>query len=120
MPVQTFLLRTSVGVVQGFQFLQPTLEARAAIRWLHVVVEYSVVDFIQFGLLKGGYHVTAFHLANELVLGLGQAFGLTVTPNLVQLLLAGITSAVNACGFAEPINRCFDACGGSDGLNGIS
>ena len=100
--------------------MQPSLQTRAAVGWLHVVVEYSVVDFIQFGLLKGGHHVTAFHLANELVLGLGQAFGLAVTPNLVELLLAGIASAVNACGFAEPVNCCFDACGGGDGLNGIS
>ena len=87
---------------------------------MYVVIEDSVVDFIYLGLLKGGNHIPTFHLPNEFVLGLGEAFGLAVTPNLVQLLLAGITSAVNACGFAKPVNGSLDACGGGDGLNGIS
>jgi len=71
-------------------------------------------------LLRCRNYIPPLDSADEVVLLFGQAFGLTVTPNLVQLLLAGITSAVNACGFAEPVNCCFDACGGGDGLNGIS
>jgi hypothetical protein len=100
--------------------LQPTTQARTAVCWLHVVFEYSVVDFIQFGLLKRSYHVSAFHLSNVLVLGLGQALRLTVSEDFVQLLLASIATAVNACSFAEPIHRSLDACGGCDLLYGIA
>jgi len=100
--------------------LQPTTQARAAVRWLHVVFEDSVVDFIQFGLLKRSHHVAAFHLANELVLRLGQALRLSVAEDFVQLLLASITSAVDTCGLAEPIHRSLDACGGCDLLYGIA
>jgi hypothetical protein len=100
--------------------LQPTTQARPAARGLHLVVEYSVVDFIQFNLLKRSHHITAFHLTDVFVFGLGQALRLAVTENLVELLLAGIASAVNACRFAEPIYGSLDACGGGDCLNGIS
>jgi hypothetical protein len=100
--------------------LQPTTQARAAVRWLHVVFEYSVVYFIQFGLLKGSYYVATFHLANVLVLGLGQALRLSVSKDFVQLLLASIATAVNACRFAKPINRSLDACSGCDLLYGIA
>jgi hypothetical protein len=94
--------------------LQPTTQARTAVGWLHVVFEYSVVDFIQFSLLKRSYHVSAFHLANVLVLGLSQALRLSVSKDFIQLLLASIATAVNACRFAEPIHRSLDACGGCD------
>lgn len=110
----------TISVVQRLKFLQPTTQARAAVCWLHSVVEYSVVDFIQFGLLKRSYHVAAFHLTNELVFYLGQAFGLAIAEYLVELLLAGFASAVNACCFAEPIDRSLDACGGCDLLNGVT
>ena len=83
-------------------------------------MEHSVVDFIQFRLLRCAYYVAAFHRANELVLLFGQAFGLAVAEQLVELLLAGIASAVNACCFAEPVNGCLDACGGCDLLNGVT
>lgn len=110
----------TISVVQRLKFLQPTTQARAAVCGLHVVVKHSIVDFIQFGLLEGGHHIAALHLANELVFGLGQAFGLLVAENLIQLLLSGIASAVNACCFAEPIDRSLDACGGCDLLNGVT
>jgi hypothetical protein len=100
--------------------LQPTTQARTAVRGLHLVVEYSVVDFIQLRLLKCSYYVAAFHLANVLVLGLGQALRLAVSEDFVQLLLASIATAVNACRFAKPINRSLDACGGCDLLYGIA
>jgi hypothetical protein len=100
--------------------LQPTTQTRAAVCWLHVVFEYSVVDFIQLRLLKRSYYVAAFHLANVLVLGLGQALRLAVAKDFIQLLLASIATAVNACRFAKPINRSLDACGGCDLLYGIA
>jgi hypothetical protein len=100
--------------------LQPTTQARTAVCWLHLVVKYSVVDFIQFSLLKRSYHVSAFHLANVLVLGLGQALRLAIAKDFIQLLLASIATAVNACCFAKPINRSLDACGGCDLLYGIA
>jgi hypothetical protein len=100
--------------------LQPTTQARAAVCWLHLVVEYSVVDFIQLCLLKRSYYVAAFHLANVLVLGLGQTLRLSVPKDFIQLLLASIATAVNACRFAKPINRSLDACGGCDLLYGIA
>jgi hypothetical protein len=81
-------------------------------------VEHSVVDFIQFRLLRCAYHVAAFHRTNELVLLLRQAFGLSVAEQLVELLLTGITSAVYACCFAKPVNGSLDACGGCNLLNG--
>jgi len=71
-------------------------------------------------LLRCRNYIPPLDGANEVVLLFGQAFRLTVTPNLVQLLLAGIAAAVNACGFAKPINRSFDAGCGGDGLNGIA
>jgi hypothetical protein len=83
-------------------------------------VKYSVVDFIQLCLLNSGYYVAAFHLSNVLVLGLGQALRFAVAEDFVQLLLASIATAVNACRFAEPIHRSLDACGGCDLLNGIA
>jgi hypothetical protein len=100
--------------------LQPTTQARTAVRGLHVVFEYSVVDFIQFRLLKCSHYVAAFHLANVLVLRLGQALGLAVSEDFVELLLASIATAVNACRFAEPIHRSLDACGGCDLLYGVA
>jgi hypothetical protein len=100
--------------------LQPTTQTRAAVRWLHVVFEYSVVDFIQFSLLKCSYYIAAFHLSNVLVLGLCQALRLAISEDFVQLLLASIATAVNACRFAKPINRSLDACGGCDLLYGIA
>jgi hypothetical protein len=100
--------------------LQPTTQARTAVRWLHVVFEDSVVDFIQLRLLKRSYHVAAFHLANVLVLGLSQALRLSVAKDFIQLLLACIATAVYACGFAKPVNRSLDACGGCDLLYGIA
>ena len=100
--------------------MQPTTHTTAARSGLHLVVEYSVVDFIEFNLLKRSYYVAAFHLANVLVLGLGQALRLAVTKDFVQLLLASIATAVNACRFAEPIHRSLDACGGCDLLYGIA
>ena len=110
----------TISVVQSGQLLQAASHTRAAVRWLHVVVEYSVVNLIQFGLLERSYHVAAFHLTNELVFGLGQAFGLAVAEQLVELLLTGIASAVNACCFAKPIYRSLDACGSCDLLNGVT
>ena len=100
--------------------MQPTTHTTSARSGLHLIVEYSVVDFIQFNLLKRSYHVTAFHLTDVFVLGLGQALGLAVTEDLVELLLTSITSAVNACCFAEPVNGSLDACGGGDFLYRIA
>ena len=100
--------------------MQPTTHTTAARSGLHLVVEYSVVDFIQFNLLKRSYHVTAFHLTYVFVLGLGQALGLAVTEDFVELLLACIASAVNACCFAKPIYGSLDACGGGDFLYRIA
>jgi hypothetical protein len=94
--------------------LQPTTQARSTVRWLHVVFEDSVVDFIQLRLLKRSYYVAAFHLSNVLVLGLGQALRLAVSEDFVQLLLTSIATAVNSCRFAEPIYRSLDTCGGCD------
>jgi len=51
---------------------------------------------------------------------LGQALGLAVAKDFIQLLLASIAAAVYACRFAEPINRSLDACGGCDLLYGIA
>lgn len=100
--------------------MQPTTQTRTTVRWLHLVVEYSVVDFIQLRLLKCSYYVAPFHLANVLVLGLCQALGLAVAKDFIQLLLASIATAVNACRFAKPIYRSLDACGGCDLLYGIA
>lgn len=83
-------------------------------------MKHSIVDFIQFGLLEGGHHIAALHLANELVFGLGQAFGLLVAEYLIQLLLSGIASAVDSRLLAEPIYRSFDSGGGGDGLDGVT
>ena len=100
--------------------MQSTTHTTAARSGLHLVVEYSVVDFIQFGLLKRSYHVTAFHFTDVFVLGLGQALRLTVAEDFVELLFASIASAVNACCFAEPVNGSLDACGGGDFLYRIA
>ena len=83
-------------------------------------MKHSIVDFIQFGLLKCRHHIAALHLANELVFGLRQAFGLLVAENLIQLLLSGIAAAINSCLLAEPIYRSFDSGGGGDCLDGVS
>jgi hypothetical protein len=83
-------------------------------------VKHSVVDFIEFGLLKRSHNIAILHRANEFVFGLRQAFGLAPTPNLIETLLASIASAVDTCGLTEPINRCLDTCGGSDLLYGVS
>lgn len=83
-------------------------------------MEDSVVDFIQFRLLRCAYHVATFHRANELILFFGQAFRLAVAEQLVELLLTGIASAVYACCFAEPVNGCLDACGSCNLLNGVT
>jgi hypothetical protein len=100
--------------------LQPTTQTRSTVSRLHVVFEYSVVDFIQFSLLKCSYYVATFHLSNVLVLGLSQALRLSVAKDFIQLLLASIATAVNACRFAKPIHRSLDACGGCDLLYGIA
>jgi hypothetical protein len=100
--------------------LQPTTHTTTAACWLHVIVEHSVVDFIQFGLLKRSYHIATFHLTDVFVLNLGQALGLTVSEDFIELLPSGIASAVNACCFAEPVYGSLDACGGGDSLNGIA
>jgi hypothetical protein len=83
-------------------------------------VKYSVVDFIQFSLLKRSHDIAILHRANEFVFGLSQALRLAPTPNLIETFLASIASTVDTCGLAKPINRCLDARGGSDLLYRVS
>ena len=83
-------------------------------------MEDAVINAIYLRLLRCRNYIPTLDGANEVVLIFGQALRLAVTKDFVELLLAGIASAVNACGFAEPIYRSFDACGGCDGFNGIS
>jgi hypothetical protein len=100
--------------------LQPTTQARAAVSWLHVVFEDSVVNFVDVRLLRCRNYIATFQHSNNIVLFFGQALRLAVAKDFIQLLLASIAAAVNACGFAEPINRSLDACGGCDLLYGIA
>jgi hypothetical protein len=100
--------------------LQPTTQARAAVRWLYVVFEDSVVDFVDVRLLRCRNYIPTFQHSNKVILLFGQALRLAVSEDFVQLLLASIATAVNACRFAKPIHRSLDACGGCDLLYGIA
>jgi hypothetical protein len=100
--------------------LQPTTQTRTTVRWLHVVFEDSVVDFVDVRLLRCRNYIPTFQHSNDIVLLFGQALRLAVPKDFIQLLLASIATAVNACCFAEPINGCLDACGGCDLLYGIA
>jgi hypothetical protein len=100
--------------------LQPTTQTRSTVCWLHVVFEDSVVDFVDVRLLRCRNYIPTFEHSNKVILRLGQALRLAVSEDFVQLLLASIATAVNACRFAEPIHRSLNACGGCDLLNGIA
>ena len=83
-------------------------------------MEDAVVNAIYLRLLRCRNYIPSLNGSDEVVLIFSQALRLAVSKDFVELLLAGIASAVNACGFAKPIYRSFDACGGGDGFDGIS
>lgn len=110
----------SISVVKRLKLLHTTTQTRSAVGRLYVVVKDSVVDFVDLRLLRCRNYIPTLDSTDKVVLLFGQTFGLPVPPNLVELLLTSIASAVNACCFAEPIYRSFDACGSCDGFDGVT